>query len=552
MNFEVSDFDDQLFEAFGSISSKRYIFMCNMRTGVSRWSKNVLNDFELPSDVIMDAGTVWGNFVHPDDYKMYITDLEGVFSGEKSTHHLQYRARNKTGDYVICTCDGRVVQGKRLNDPDLFVGVIINHGIMENIDTTTGLHNIYEFWNHVRNVRKAGKQEMILLIGISNFSEINDVFGYEFGNKVLRLFAQKLKECVQDKGLVFRNDGVRFSCCFPDYSADEVKAFYKAIRELGKREIVVEGVQIMLALSGGAVLYNELYDENTIQTSARYALGKSKHEQYGQLVFFDENTLAQNQKTVEFANIIRRSVLNGCNGFYLCYQPIMDSNREHLIGAEALVRWKDEQYGEIAPGLFIPWLENDACFYELGNWIIKTALTECSQLIGQYPDFVLNINLAYPQLIHEGFLEDLSEIVRETGFPVKNICLELTERCRQLEHKVLRDIIVQIRNMGIQIALDDFGTGFSSLNLLSDLPIDVLKIDRGFINDIESNHSNQCIVKAVSNCAKDMGIHVCMEGLETRQMIDFVKKYPVYSYQGFYFSKPVSGQEFMDRYGEKM
>lgn len=548
MKLDITDLDEQLFDAFGGVSSKRYLFMTNLKTGVTRWAKNIIKDFDMPSFVMTDSGERWGSLVHPDDYATYYADIQEVLSGRKHSHHMDYRVKNKDGDYVIVTCDGKIVSGDGFNNPDLFVGVVLNHGVMENIDASTSLYNIYEFWNHIRNIKKKGKDEMVLMIGINNFSEINDVFGYEFGNKVLKSFGQKLLEIVRGKGLVFRNDGVRFACCLSHFSQEDTKNLYREIREIGKREIVIDGVQISISLSAGAVLYNDLYDENTIQTSARYALGKSKHEQYGQLVFFDENSLSQNQKTVEFTNVIRKSVLQGCEGFYLCYQPIMDAGREHVIGAEALVRWHGEGYGEISPGLFIPWLENDACFYELGAWILENAMMETRLLLNKCPDFTLNVNLAYPQLIHEGFIEDLAAIIERTGFPAKNLCLELTERCRQVEHKVLYDIIVKMKKMGIRIALDDFGTGFSSLNLLSDLPIDVLKIDRGFIWDIESNHSNQCIVKAVTNCAKDMDVHVCMEGLETREMIDFVKKYPVYSYQGYYFSKPVTKTAFMERF----
>ena len=184
----------------------------------------------------------------------------------------------------------------------------------------------------------------------------------------------------------------------------------------------------------------------------------------------------------------------------------------------------------------------------MGNWIIKSALTEGLKLVQKFPDFVLNVNVAYPQLSHVGFEEKVKSILEETGFPAKNLCFELTERCRQLEKNYLQNIIDSLKSLGIKIAIDDFGTGFSSLNLLSELSVDTLKIDRGFVFDIQTNIANQAIVKAVTGCASDLNVNVCLEGLEDRQMIDFVKRYAVYSYQGYHFSRPITMEQFVEKY----
>lgn len=165
-----------------------------------------------------------------------------------------------------------------------------------------------------------------------------------------------------------------------------------------------------------------------------------------------------------------------------------------------------------------------------------------------YPEFVLNVNIAYTQLSHIGFVESVKAILEETGYPPGNLCLELTERCRQLEKEYLRKEIDDLKSVGIKIAMDDFGTGFSSLNLLSELPVNTIKIDRGFIVDIQTNETNQAIVEAITNCARKLNVHVCCEGLETREMIEFVRQYPIYSIQGYYYSKPIQIEPFMARF----
>lgn len=550
MGLDRSELDSRLFDGFADSSRRRYVYVSNMSTGISRWSTSAVEEFGLPGEYMEGAGDIWAEHIHPEDRERYLKDIGEVFSGKKQEHCLDYRARNKEGEYVLCTCRGKLLKGED-GSADLFIGSIENHGIMDNVDAVTNLYNIYEFWNDLKKLKESDEDAMILQVKINSFSDVNEVYGYAFGNKVLRSFANMLREYTDTAGghSLYRMDGAQFACCMRGATEDDVRQLCEKLRRGARHNIVVEdGKRLGLSISAGAVPYDREFDEYTIQMSANYALVQSRLNHQGELVLFDYNLLKNNKKNLEFMTAIRTSVANGCKGFYLCYQPIVGAKSEQLIGAEALLRWRNEEFGEVSPGIFIPWLENDPEFWELGNWIIKTALTQGKPLLQKYPDFILNVNLAYPQLSHTGFLEKVEGILEETGFPPENLCLELTERCRQLEKGRLKEIVDKLKSYGIKIAIDDFGTGTSSLNLLSELKVDTLKIDRGFIWDIQTNRSNQAIVKAVTGCADDLDVHVCMEGLEDRDMIDFVKRYDVYSYQGFHFSRPITMENFMEKY----
>ena len=546
-NLDLSELDSRLFEGFADTSRRRYMYICNMKTSVSRWSANAVEDFGLPGEYMKDAGLIWAKHIHPEDRDAYMEDIRAVFAGEIDTHKMDYRVLNKNGEYVICTCSGHVIKGQD-EEVDLFMGTIENHGIMDNVDAITHLYNIYEFNQYMKKMKESDTPIVVLLLGINMFSQINNTYGYVVGNKVLREFGSKMRELIKDNGLIFRMDGVRFACCFNNLSKEELTELYKKMQYQARHRIYIDGIRIAVSISGGAVLYDEKYDETTVITSAMYALEQSKYNQHGELVFFNYGYLHDNSKNMELMNTIRQCAMNRSEGFYLCYQPIVNASEEKLIGAEALLRWNKEPYGEVPPGIFIQWLENDPCFWDLGNWIIKKALTESIKIVEKHPEFVLNVNLAYPQLSHVGFEEKVKHILEETGFPPENLCFELTERCRQLDTEFLQNVVGNLKNMGIKIAIDDFGTGFSSLNLLSELPVDTLKIDRGFVFDIQTNYANQAIVKAVTGCASDLDVHVCLEGLEDRQMIDFVKRYAVYSYQGYHFSKPITMNAFVEKY----
>ena len=173
---DKAELDSRIFDGFAETSKRRYIYVCNLETGVSRWSRNAVEHFGLPGEYFENAGEIWGSYIHPSDREMYFKDIEEVFSGKKNRHELDYRVKNIEGDYVTCTCRGVILKGEN-GEVDLFVGTIVNHGIVENIDATTNLYNIYEFWKNLRVVRESGECCKILMLGVNNFSDINAVYG---------------------------------------------------------------------------------------------------------------------------------------------------------------------------------------------------------------------------------------------------------------------------------------------------------------------------------------------------------------------------------------
>ena len=543
MDLDKTGLDSRIFEGLSITSRRRYIYACNMKTNVSRWSAYAVEDFNLPGEFFEDAGKVWGERLHPEDREMYFNDLEEVFSGKKDTHMLDYRIKDRDGNYVMCTCQGVVVRGEK-GEPDLFVGSITNHGITELIDPTTNLYNVYSFLQSIR--KRNGEKWLIMQIGINRFSIVNDVYGYTFGDRVLRSFAMELMELVRGLGMAYRMDGAKFAIVFQNPDVVDVEEIYAKIQQIAKQEMVIEGNHIPLTVSCGVVKTDHGdTGEYTIQASASYALEKSKRTMHGELVYFQDEFQEYSRTTLELLDIMRQNVVDGCKGFYMCYQPIVAADSAKIIGMEALLRWNSEPYGEVPPGRFIPWLENDPCFFELGNWILEQALTEGKKIVDKKPDFVVNVNVSATQLERRKFRESVMDILHRTGFPPRNLCLELTERCRAMDMEYLRGEIRFFRSYGIKVALDDFGTGHSSLELLCEFPLDCLKIDRGFVRDIEVNRAAQVVVDSIVQCANGLGMQVCVEGIENEELRDFIRQYSAYSHQGYLYSKPIRMEQFM-------
>jgi EAL domain-containing protein (putative c-di-GMP-specific phosphodiesterase class I) len=285
-------------------------------------------------------------------------------------------------------------------------------------------------------------------------------------------------------------------------------------------------------------------DSQTIYACLNFVYGESKARHQGDMVVFHNNLNDDNKFRLEKLHDIRASIMHGYRGFYLLYQPVVDAQTERLISAEALLRWKNEKYGMVPPDQFIPLLESDPLFPELGEWIIQEAVVAAKQIIKNHPDFVMNINLSYTQLQKPDFVDMVFRILDDMQYPPDHICFEVTERCRLLDIKLLKNVTASLKSRGILIALDDFGTGFSSIGIVKELPFDIIKIDRSFVEKIEEDALERELIDRFSGVASLFGAKVCVEGVETEGMISILQQFHVRSFQGYYYSKPLGLDEF--------
>ena len=531
---------DELFEAFSVIAEGAYVYLCDMKLDFSRWSKDAVDFFDMPGEYMHKAGYIWEHRVHKDDREAYKKSLNDVFSGKDTRLDIQYRAMDRMGEYVACTGKGVVLKDKD-GAFEYFAGSIKNHGILSHLDSVTGLRNQYGFFEDLKILMDKRTKAVILLCGLSKFSQVNEAYGYDFGNRVLQMFATLMRYSIGNSGSVYRMDGTKFAVISKVMTESQVEMNYRAMQIKLRGDFYVDGRRQNLVLNGGSLVVDNFeVSDKTIYSCLSFAYNESKNRHQGDFVEFHNELNDDNRNALEKINVIRDSVLDGCKGFYLCYQPIVNAQSEKLVGMEALIRWKNETYGVVPPDSFIPILEQDMLFPELGKWILRQAMSDGVLLLNKYPDFRMNVNLSYAQLEKKDFGDLVERLLDETGFPAKNLCLEITERCRLLDLDELKSVIVRLRNLGIRFALDDFGTGFSSLSILKALPVDVVKIDRAFVKDIEIDIKDQMTVKHVSELASVYGSDVCAEGIETIGMRDYLRQYSVNTLQGYLYSKPVT------------
>ena len=537
---------DSLFEAFAIVAEGKYVYLCDLDYDYSRWSSSAVDAFGLPDEYMYEAGGIWENYIHPEDRDAYRISIKEIFSGQSQGHDMQYRARKRDGEYVVCTCRGVVIrdpQGK----PKYFGGAIRNQGLHANIDTLTGLRNLYGFFEDLKVHIDRETPVNIIMVGISNFTEINEMYGYHFGNLVLQKFGRYLMDFVANNGCVYRMDGTKFGVISSSKSIETLKHGYQVFRERFQRGFKVDDVFLSMRLNAGLLkLDNFEIDDQTAYACLNFSYGESKIRRQGEPVEFSMEMTEGNQGYLEKIQVIRNSIVQDCKGFYLLYQPVVSAATEKLVGAEALLRWKNDTYGMVPPDTFVPVLERDALFPKLGQWILRKALQDGMLILEKQPDFVVNVNLSYSQLERPDFVDMVNETLKEVGFPAKNLCLEITERCKLLDMSLLRNVIVSLRAKGVRFALDDFGTGFSSLSIARELPFDTIKIDRSFVSSIESDEKERELMSHFTKFAASFGSGICVEGIETTGMRDILQKFAVSTFQGYFYSKPITLEELLN------
>lgn len=539
---------DELFRAFEIVAEGAYVYLCDLAYDYSRWSAEAITYFGLPGEYMVGCGKIWEAHILPEDRENYSQSIDAIFSGQVGWHDMQYRARNRDGQYVVCTCRGTVIRGSD-GQPLYFAGSIRNNGLVNSVDSLTGLQNQYGLFQHLDALYSKQARANIMMIGIKRFSTINEMWGYDFGNIVIHKLVQELKQIFCNEGVLYRADGVRFVLLTRSLTMEQLAGRYETVRQHICERLEIDGYHPNLQVCGSA-LEIDTFDVNpqAMFSCLGYAYNLSRERGNGALQIFRNEIDETRTNLMTLINTIRRSIEHDCQGFLLYYQPIMDANTHTLSGCEALLRWRSPEYGLVPPNRFIPIIENDPAFVKLGEWILRRAMEDTKPFLTSCPAFELNVNIAYEQLKQHSFVEMVKRNLTAAAYPPENLCLEITERCRLLDISRLGAIISELRDLGVRFAIDDFGTGYSSMDILNQLKFDVVKIDKVFVDNIAKGGKAVRLIGVMNELAEICGSQVCAEGVESQEQCEIVRQCGVDTIQGYYFSKPVPVDTFQRQF----
>lgn len=544
---------DLLYDALVQ-STDAYIFICNMKTGVFRYTKKMVEEFELPGEVIENAAAVWGARVHENDRPAFLEANQEIADGRVSSHCVEYRARNRSGQWVWIRCRGHLEFDEQ-GEPELFAGFITNLGKRNRIDHLTGLFNRLEFEEDVcRLMEKEPRVSFgVMTLGIDDLKHINDLYGRTFGDEVIRIASQRLQSLLPEGTLFYRMDGDEFGivvqgCSYED-NIRRMEQIYRIVGHLFGSQQEYEGKKYACTLSAGCLVYpDHVEDYDTLMQYAGYTLEYSKRHGKKRCTFFSEDILSQRIRKLKMVELLRESAENDCAGFSLCYQPIVGAEDGRLIGMEALARWQREPFGQVSPVEFVPLLEESGLIVPVGRWVLKTALHVCRAWLEQCPALVLHVNVSFVQIQNSSFAKTVLQEVEQAQFPPENLVLELTESYFASGNPAISQTFQELRSHKIRVAMDDFGTGYSTLGLLKETPADIVKIDRAFVRDIRNSHFDATFIRFIVALCHDAGSQVCLEGVETEEEYHLVSRMGLDMIQGFLFSRPLPEQAFAKRY----
>lgn len=545
---EHSKMLDDLFNAYTMIGRGNYVGVYDVKNKVTRFSPAAVELFGLEGEYISAEYLDWTDYIYSEDQFVYNQAIKNLLSGESNGYDLSCRTRLKDGSFANLRYIGSTIfdaDGK----PDIIGGIIINEGLTETTDLVTILPNQYGFFRDLAAVVELKKNCVAVLCGINRMSNINEEHGYAFGNSVLQQAGWLLQEAVGQDGTVYRMDGARFAFLTESLSPEEVALRYEKLRRAAQAGLPVENVRQVLSINGGMIYFEGgSADVRTIFSSLNFVYNESKFYHNGKLVNYNGAIGMNTHESLELLAEVRDCILMDCQNFSLRYQPVFDVHTEKLTAVEALLCWHSERFGDVSPAAYVPVIERDYLFEELGYWILRRAMTDGLKLLTHNPKVHLNVNISPAQLVDDFLFEEIDKISKSVGFPLKNLCFELTQSCRLIEPDILRRIVRALKRKGIRCLIDDFGSGVASIDFLRDLAPNFIKLERDYILHIKDKPGNLQIVRNLSELAVDLGTKVCLKGVEDSEIRDIIKNFPVTNVQGNYYSEAITIDEVVKDY----
>ncbi|HUS08945.1 MAG TPA: EAL domain-containing protein [Pyrinomonadaceae bacterium] len=387
----------------------------------------------------------------------------------------------------------------------------------------------------------------VLLLSLDQFKNISDTLGPAMADQLICDVAERLKSGIREGDTLAYRGGDEFVLLLTQVTgADDAVEIARRTQLILEPRIDLDGHQVHLTASIGIGLSPvDGIDDESLMKNTGAALFQAKEHGGNTYRFYTADMNAKALKRLTLENKLRRAIER--NEFIVYYQPKVDINTWQIVGAEALVRWKDPELGLISPGEFIPLAEETGLIVPIGNWVSKTACSQIKQWHSEgFNCLGISVNLCARQFQEQDLVSTVIEILEQSELEPKYLELEITESSIMTNTDFAVKVLTELKQMGIRVSVDDFGTGFSSLGYLKRLPIDILKIDQSFVRDVSTDPDDAALVMAIITLAHNLRLRVIAEGVETEEQLRFLRLLRCDEIQGYFFSKPLPADEFRE------
>ena len=505
---------------------------------------------ELPYGTLLEC-------LHPEDRPKFSHALEQCLSGTGNLD-IEYRVAWADGSFrwlrtkgdALLDLEGDPIKVlwvtedvSQRKDMDARVRFLAHH------DLLTGLPNRTLFQDRLQQALASAKRMQsrvaLLFIDLDRFKYVNDSFGHRAGDILLQTVAARLRSCVRETDTVCRHAGDEYLIVLSALrEPTEAALVAEKVLKIFDEVFVLESHEVQISASVGISVYPD--DGQTLEDlirNADAAMYHSKKSGRNRFEFFTQELNVPVAERLVLANQLRRAIEN--NQLVLHYQPQFDTATNRLIGAEALVRWNHTDHGLLFPDNFIALAEESDIIHLIGEWVLNEACRQIAQWqAGNLKIVPVAINFSAFQFRRANLVQGVSAAFARHGVKPQQLEIELTENAIMQDPKETAKTLDQLHEMGVSLSIDDFGTGYSSLNYLKRFPIDKLKIDRSFVEDLPHDLNDSAIVQAIINLAKSLRMIVIAEGVETKAQLDFLRSLSCEAYQGFLGGRPIDAGRF--------
>lgn len=529
-----------------------YLYIFDLQDNTMEISQSATDRFMISQCIMNDAFTAVMKVVYEDDRRMLEKHLADIREGKEKVHNLHYRWLDKNGLPIWVACRGIVIDDNE-GHAKYLVGCMNETGNKRRADNVTGLLGGPEFIAYLRSQAENLSKGFLVHIGIDDFGSINSTRGAAYGDYILRSVAGCMKKCLSGSQRIYHLVADQYVIVdLEAASKEDMLKLKERITDKLYKFIVAENYEAVFSVSVGVIAAATFYEGvEECRRKFEFALKQAKSMGKNGFYFFNEKDYEAFQRKGRIIAALRNSIVNGCKGFEVYYQPIVDCRSEKIIGAEALMRFsmmaEDEQVS-VSPVEFIPLLEETGLIIPAGRYVLNEAAEMCSEMQQYIPGFKMNVNVSYVQIIQGKVEHDILTAIRNNSLKPESICIEMTESgfmdmtpsfCRF--RKTLDD-------NNINFVIDDFGTGYSNFHCIRDMNPSYVKMDKDFtakaMNDARDNELYRNIIPLVHS----IDVRICAEGIEERDWYLKMKEMQVDYLQGYYFGRPCRKEQFIQQY----
>lgn len=529
-----------------------YLYVLDLQNNKMEISQSALDRFMISETHMRNAKQEIMSAVYEEDRAMFAKHMQAMMDGKEKLHDIHYRWLDKNGLPVWVNCRGVVLDDED-GKPGYLVGCLNETGNQQRADNVTGLLGGMEFCDYLRSQKKPVTTGFLMHIGIDDFAAVNGVHGSNYGDYVLKSVADCMKECLSgNQRLYHLISGQYVIVDLDSTSRDDAIQLKKKIGEKIDEFIISEQYEVVFSASAGVIdasTVAEGYEE--CRKKFEFSLKKAKQIGKNNIYFYRQEDYEKFQRNGRIISALRNSIANGCEGFEVYYQPIVDCVSGRVIGAEALMRYTmvtEEGEERLSPVEFIPLLEKTGLIIPAGRFLLNEAAKMCREIQQYIPEFRVNVNISYYQIEHGKIADKILTAVRDNGLTPDRICIEMTESGFMDMTPAFCKFRKVLEENGIQFVIDDFGTGYSNLHCISDMNPGYVKMDKDFTAKAMSSERDYELFKKIIEMVHSIGIRICVEGIEKEDWHLKMKELQADYLQGYFFGKPCEKRKFMEEF----